>query len=398
MTRVFVTGIGIVSALGLNAKQNVSALRSGKTGIKKARHFQSKYADTHPLAEVNLTDNEFKKLLSVDGNTTFSRTDLMVMCAFEEAIKNAGLSSKELTSPLTSLISASTVGGMCHTDELYNDAVLSNERSSSYLDTYSCGAHTATLAKTHRIGGFVTTINTACSSSANAIMFGAQLIKSGRANRVIVGGADSLAKFTVNGFNSLGILSKNPCRPFDVKRDGLTLGEGAAYLVLEAETLCKDKTKFAEITGYENSNDAFHPSAISETAIGPTIAMKNAIKMANLVPSDIDFINAHGTGTINNDETELQAFKNVFNGIPPYISTKPFTGHTLGAAGAIEAVFSILSLKNQEIYPGLNASDPIPSFGVLPNSLYQQNVPLNHILSNSFGFSGNCTSLIFSKV
>lgn len=397
MTRVFVTGIGIVSSLGIGIKGNLNALRKGKSGIKKAQYFKSKYSSINPFAEVEFTDEELFSLIESSPNTTLSRTDLMVMIACNEAITTAGLNSDDLSSHDTSLISASTVGGMCHTDQLYNDAVLSNQNSSSYLDTYSCGAHTDTLASHYQIKGVVTTINTACSSSANAIMLGSRLIKSGRANRVIVGGADSLAKFTVNGFNSLGILSKNPCRPFDTKRDGLTLGEGAAYLVLEAESVCNDKPKLAEVNGYGNSNDAFHPSAISENAIGPTLAMQNALKTANISPSEIDFINAHGTGTINNDQTELQAFQNVFKRIPPYISTKPFTGHTLGAAGAIQAIYSILSLQHQETYPGLNAEVAISPFNVLPNSDYKSNVPLTHILSNSFGFSGNCSSLIFSK-
>ena len=397
MNRVFVTGMGIISALGIGVDNNLASLRKGKTGIKGARFLSSKYAKTRPFAEVDYSDKSLKSLVEFGKINTSSRTDLLATIACDEAIRQAGLSEVEISSSLTSLVSASTVGGMCHTDELYKDATDTGEKPSGYIDTYSCGAHTDLLAQRYNIKGVVTTINTACSSSANAIMMGVRLIESGRSQRVIVGGVDSLAKFSVNGFMALGILSKNPCRPFDVERDGLTLGEGAAYLVLESESVCKNKLKLAEVTGYGNSNDAFHPSAISENATGPTLAMKQALKCANLNASEIDFINAHGTGTVNNDQSELQAFQNVFGSIPPYISTKPFTGHTLGAAGAIEAVFSIMSLQHQEMYMGLNATDPIAPFDVLPNSTFQNQVTLHHVISNSFGFSGNCTSLVFSK-
>jgi 3-oxoacyl-(acyl-carrier-protein) synthase len=397
MGRVFVTGMGIVSALGIGVESNLLGLRNATTGIKKAKHFKSKYSEIRPFAEVDSSDNSLKESLNINEPKTLSRTDLLVLTAFKEAVSKAGLSATEISLNSTALISASTVGGMCHTDELYNDAISGDHIPSPYIATYGCSAHTKTLAKHFKIKGIVTTINTACSSSANAIMMGARLIKSGRADRVIVGGADSLAKFTANGFNALGILSENPCRPFDTKRDGLTLGEGAAYLVLESDSLAKEKNKLAEVTGYGNSNDAFHPSAISQNAVGPTLAMKSALKQANLSPSQIGFINAHGTGTLNNDETELQAFVNVFPSIPPFISTKPYTGHTLGAAGAVEAIYSILSLENQEFYPGLSANNAIQPFNILPNNKYQKNIKLNHIISNSFGFSGNCTSLIFSK-
>ena len=227
-------------------------------------------------------------------------------------------------------------------------------------------------------------------------MYGARLIKNGLAKRVIAGGVDTLAKFTVNGFNSLMILSNEPCRPFDAKRKGLNLGEGAAFIVLEKEEDALGKQVYAEVKGYGNSNDAHHPSSTSPDADGPFLCMERALESAGLNPSEINFINAHGTATENNDETESIAMKRLFDSPPPFASTKSYTGHTLGAAGAVEAVYSILNLHHQEVYPSLNFSEAIDATNLVPVQEYSQR-QLNHVMSNSFGFGGNCSSVIFSR-
>ena len=229
-------------------------------------------------------------------------------------------------------------------------------------------------------------------------MLGARLIQSGRLDRVIVGGADSLAKYTVNGFNSLMILSENPCKPFDIDRDGLTLGEGAGYLVLEGANTCKNKLKLAEVLGYGNANDAHHPSATSDEAHGPRLAMERALASCNLPSDSIDYVNAHGTGTPNNDSTEMFAFHKTFGTIPPFNSTKSYTGHTLAASGAVEAIHSIISLCNTELYPSLNCEEPISDYNTRPIREFTKLNDMKIVMSNSFGFGGSCTSLIFSKV
>ncbi len=287
---------------------------------------------------------------------------------------------------------------MCYTDALYSDANNKGE-TSDFFSSYEGSNHTLEIVKKYQLKGYTDTINTACSSAANAILLGARLIQTGRADRAVVGGVDCLAKFTVNGFNSLRILNEQPCRPFDEHREGLTLGEGAAYLVLEAENIVDEKKKYAEVKGFGNANDAFHPSATSDDARGPLQAMRLALETAGLSPNDIDYINAHGTGTVNNDETESLAFSTLFGEtIPPFSSTKSYTGHTLAAAGALEAVISVLSILYQEIYPNLNFETPITGRGLIPVTQWTQNVEINHVMSNSFGFGGNGTSLIFSKV
>ncbi|UII27328.1 beta-ketoacyl-[acyl-carrier-protein] synthase family protein [Fulvivirga maritima] len=327
-----------------------------------------------------------------------SRTEALASYAVIQAIADARLSSEQVQDFKTAFISASTVGGMSRTDQLYEDAHLIGPPS-QFLASYNVGEHTSNIARRLKIKGASTTFNTACSSSANSIMFGAKLIKSGRANRAIVGGADALAKFTVNGFNSLQILSQEESKPFDEDRVGLNLGEGAAYLILESEELAGDKRVYGEVAGYGNANDAFHPSSISDEAFGVVASISNALQVSGLSPEKIDYINAHGTGTPNNDITEQTGMNKVFAGkVPAFQSTKTYTGHTLGAAGAIEAVFSLLVLNNKELYPSLHCAKPIAEYGLVPVMKYEQRQAVDHVLSNSFGFGGNCSSLIFSKV
>jgi len=396
MNRVFVTGMGVISSIGKDLNKNLESLRNGNSGIDKPKYFQSKYASSFSFGEVNISTKTLQEQLGLSEEKGLTRTDLFTFKAFEEAINDAKLSKQEISSLDTALISSSTIGGMCLTDQLYEDANLKSE-SSEFLNSYGCSAHTLRLTKKYQIKGFTDTINTACSSSANAIMLGTRLIKSGRVKRAIVGGADSLAKYTVNGFNALKILSESPCKPFDENRCGLTLGEGAAYLVLESEEVVANKKTYAQILGYGNANDAFHTSTISDDAVGVISSISQALETAKLAPNKIDYINAHGTGTGNNDFVELFGLSKIFNKVPPFNSTKSYTGHTLGAAGAIEAIFSILSINNNELYQSLNINTPISKFNLAPIEKHETGIDINYVLSNSFGFGGNCTSLILSK-
>ncbi len=396
MTKVYVTGIGIITTLGDSLESNRDGLKAGKCGIGSLDFFSTKYAGSLLFGEIKLSNNQLKESLNVK-EAGVSRTSLLALHAFNQVVLDAGLSSKDFSSRDTALIIANTVGGMCLTDELYQDANQHNV-GSEYISSYDCGSIGIFLQAKFGIKGIVNTINTACSSSANAIMYGSRLIKKGLAKKVIIGGTDSLAKFTINGFNSLHILSPGLCAPFDKNRNGLNLGEGAAFLVLEGENSVGNKKVVAEIKGYANANDAFHPSTLSENGDGPFLAMEKALKCADLKPSDIDFINTHGTGTENNDEVESKAMIKLFNNkIPPFTSTKSNIGHTLGASGAIEAVYCTLNLLHQEIYPSLNFKEVIAGTGLIPEQLYYKTT-LNNVMSNSFGFGGNCSSLIFSKV
>lgn len=394
MSRIVVTGIGIVSAIGNNADENLKALRNNVCGMSHLDYLQSKYASLLPFGEIKQSNSTLKSKFKLHAKG-ITRTTLLALQAADECIQSAKLSASELQSNHTALIGASTVGGMCLTDEMYADA---NAKSggSDYLTSYDFASVHLFLHNYFKIGGINNTINTACSSSANAIIYGANLIKQGFAKRAIVGGSDSLAKFTINGFNALNILSKTNCKPFDKNRSGLNLGEGAAYLVLEKAEDCKGKTIYADLSGYANTNDAYHPSSLSEYGDGPYLAMQQALKSASLQASQIDYINAHGTGTENNDLVEGMAMKRLFEKVPDFSSTKSNTGHTLAAASAIEAVYSIFSLMHQEVYKSLNFNETITETRLTPVSKYHSK-NISHVLSNSFGFGGNCSSLVFSK-
>ena len=387
--------MGVISAIGHSVAQNRQHLVSGTCGIQHALDlFPTKYADLLPFGQVRTsTETLVKQLQVTDPGVT--RTSLLALHAFNEMLEDAQLSPEDLASPETALAGASTVGGMCLTDELFADAN-HHTNGSPYTSSYDCASVNMFLQKRYGLKGIINTINTACSSSANSIMYGAMLMRNGFARRAIVGGTDSLAKYTINGFNALHILSREKCTPFDENRNGLNLGEGAAFLLLEKEEDITGKKVYAELTGYCNANDAYHPSSLSDEGDGPYLSMQGALQVAGLTPGQIDFINAHGTGTENNDEGEGRAMLRLFNTAPAFASTKSFTGHTLGAAGAIEAVYSILSLVHQEAYANLRFTKPVPSTGLTP-VLAHSPMPVRHVMSNSFGFGGNCSSLIFSK-
>jgi len=381
--------MGVISAIGRSVAENHQSLKDAVCGVSKNFDlFPTKYAGLLPFGQVQISTEDLQDQLQVT-EPGVTRTTLLALHALNEAIADSGIAAEEIQSFHTALIGANTVGGMCLTDELYNDA---NEKTngSDYLASYDCASVNMYLQKHFKINGVINTINTACSSSANAIMYGAMLMKNGYAKRAIVGGTDCLAKFTINGFNALHILSSDNCTPFDEGRKGLNLGEGAAFLILEKEEDIKGRKVYAELTGYSNANDAYHPSSLSDEGDGPFL-------VANLSADKIDFINAHGTGTENNDEVESRAMLRLFDKPPAFASTKGNIGHTLGASGAIEAVYSILSLMHQEVYANLHFKNTISSTGLTPVQSYTK-MPVDHVMSNSFGFGGNCSSLIFSKV
>jgi 3-oxoacyl-[acyl-carrier-protein] synthase-1 len=265
---------------------------------------------------------------------------------------------------------------------------------------HECGAVTELVSDHLGIHDFVTTISTACSSSANSIMMAAQMIGKGMLDIAIAGGADSLSKFTLNGFNTLMILDKQPCQPFDQNRRGLNLGEGAAYVLLMSEKAMQQcgATAICRVSGYANTNDAYHQTASSPEGTGNKMAMLQALKVAGLQPADIDYINLHGTGTANNDSSEGLAVTVVFGDkVPMASSTKGFTGHTLGASGAVEAVFSALSIRDGIVFPNIRWQTQMEDVPWKPITELRKGCDIKHVLSNSFGFGGNCSSLIFSK-
>jgi 3-oxoacyl-[acyl-carrier-protein] synthase-1 len=337
--------------------------------------------------------------LGLHSSQAYTRTALLGLIAAKEAILNAQL--ENISDARTGLVSASSVGGMDRSELFYKEFLSDNKKGRlRNIIGHDCGDSTAKIAEYFCINGFVTTISTACSSAANSIMLGARLIKNNILDRVIVGGVDALTTFTLNGFNSLMILDREPCRTFDETRSGLNLGEGAGFLVLESEQILekKDKKNYCEVKGYGNACDAFHQTASSPEGDGAKLAMLKALETARLSPDEISYINAHGTGTLNNDLSEGKAIESVFGSSAPFFSsTKSFTGHTLGASGAIEAVLSVLAIEHDLIFPNLNFLKQMNELKIAPVARLMKNVEVKNVLSNSFGFGGNNTSLIFSK-
>ncbi len=395
--KIYISGIGAISSIGKNIEENFYSLVNKKSGIGKISLTDTIHKDKIPVAEVKFTDNELKKQLLISENDAYTRTTLLGITAVKEALENSEIS--DIGKYKTGIISATTVAGMASSEKYYNK-FLHTGFYNDFVKTHEAADSTEKIADYFGIKEFMTTVSTACSSSANAIMTGARLIKNDILERVIVGGTDALSKFTLNGFNTLMILDREPCKPFDNERQGLNLGEAAAFLILESENIVKKEKKkpIAELSGYANANDAFHQTASSPNGYGASLAMQQALETAKLKPEEIDYINVHGTGTANNDLSEGRAMLKVFdNQVPKFSSTKAYTGHTLAAAGSLEAVFSVLALNNKVIYPNLRFKNPMDEFDLIPETELLQNQNLKHIMSNSFGFGGNGTVLIISE-
>lgn len=430
--KIYVTGLGVVSGIGIGVSENIEALKQGKHGIGKVTLFPT--ALDVPVSEVKRSNEELKQMLSLPLQRTVSRTALLGMLAAKEALEDSGLNiqSKDKQSkdkdkqksqhqpnqqPLRiGFISATSVGGMDLSEHFYESFKQNhNHGRLREVISHDCGASTELIASHLGIKDFVTTISTACSSAANAIMLGARMIKFGQLDAAVVGGTDALCRFTLNGFNSLMILDKEHCRPFDRSRAGLNLGEGAGYLVLQSEESLR-RAPYCELSGYANTNEAYHQTGSSPEGDGAFSSMSEAIASGGISPEKIDYINVHGTGTPGNDASEGAALRRIFGEqVPPFSSVKAFIGHTLGASEGIEAVYSVLSVHKGMIYPNLNFKEAISetgtdeseitltpegglvsNIGLMPETSFQEGLPIRHVLSNSFGFGGNDSSLLFS--
>ena len=392
---VYIAGKGIISAIGNDLSQTIISLLAGISGITPISILPTHHR--FPAGEVKLSNDTLAEMAGL--KTNMPRTALLSMIAAREAISDSDIN--DLGKWRTAFISANTIGGMDLTENFMEDFLKDNDSGDlSQVVYHDSGAVTQLVAKELNVNSYVTTISTACSSSANAIIYASRLIDNDKVDIAIAGGADALLRFTLNGFNALMILDSDFCTPFDENRKGLNLGEGAGYIVLVSERVRKEMNKkpLARLSGYANANDAYHQTASSEDGNGNYLAMSGALKMSGLAPGEIDYINLHGTGTINNDLSEGRALQRVFGGdVPKASSTKPYTGHTLGASGAIEAIFSLVALDQNVVFPNLRFKTRMKEFDFSPvTALDRANI--NHVLSNSFGFGGNCSSLIFSKV
>ena len=394
---IVITDLGIISAIGNNVSECLDSFEQHKSGVDSIRFLQTNHATKIVAAEVKLSNQQLAE--KAELSDTLSRTILLSTIATKEAIKNL---PKEFSDNYrVGFFNGTTVGGMDKTENFFESFVTDNKSGNTDdVKHHDCGKIADYVCNHLGIKGMISTVSTACSSSANTIMLGARMIKNNQLDIVIAGGVDALTRFTLNGFNTLQILDSEQCRPLDETRAGLNIGEGAAYIILMSDKVAKELQQniLCKISSYCNSNDSFHQTALSDDGNGPFLAMQGALNKSNLSSSDINYINLHGTGTRNNDNAEGLAIKKIFNGkYPKLSSTKSFTGHTLGASGAVEAVLSVLSIQKEIIFPNFSFKEPMVGLEIYPETKLQKNAIVNHVMSNSFGFGGNCTSLIFSK-
>ena len=390
--RIAITGIGIISAIGKNCSETLQSLQEEHSGIGAMHILNSVHKDL-PVGEVPYSDEELKAMTGIAADEPMPRTSLLGLMAAREALQMANRSCD-------TFISGTTVGGMDLTEQHWED--YTQGRAAEYIRLHEAGESTNVIARhltddNQAPFSFIATPSTACSSALNAIMLGANLLRTGQSEAVIAGGAESLSRFHLNGFNTLMILDHQPCRPFDAQRNGLNLGEGAGYLVLEpeAKALSRGARILGYISGYANTCDAYHQTASSPDGEGAYLAMSQAIRMAGLQPADIDYINAHGTATPNNDLSESAAIQRLWgNTLPAISSTKAFTGHTTSASGGIEAAICVLALRHGFIPANLNWTSSAE--GLAQPTIHTTRQALRHVLCNAFGFGGNESSLVLS--
>ena len=395
--KIAITGMGVISCIGNNVEENYHSLITSRHGISDIEILETNRRGKVKLGEIKLTNEQLIEQIGLPEENNYTRSTLLGIIAAKEAVENAGIS--DINEFRTGLISSTSVGGMDITEK-YFYSYEDHPDKQKYIAAHDAGHSSMAIADVLGLKGMVSTISTACSSAANAIMMGAKLISAGILDRVIVGGTDALSKFTLNGFSTLMIVTDTYNTPFDNNRKGLNLGEAAGFLVLESDEMVKKSNKkvLGYLSGYANANDAHHQTASSDDGTGAFLAMQKALEISGLNNEDIDYINVHGTATPNNDLSEGRAMIRIFGeqNVPEFSSTKAFTGHTLAAAAGIEAVYSLLALNNGVIFPNLNFKTKMEEFNLIPETEVKQK-EISHVLSNSFGFGGNCSTLIFSK-
>ena len=412
---IAITGLGIISAIGNGKDQTLQALRTGQGGVGTMQHLTSAHREL-PVGEVKLSNAQLAALLGLPDALGISRTALLGAVALRQAIDDAG-GTPLLHGKRVAFVNGTTVGGMDITELAFADIIkeadatpgdTTTDTTPDFMLHHDCGSSSDDIVSLLGIDSTVTTVSTACSSALNAIARGADMLKSGQADVVLAGGTEALSLFHLNGFNTLLILDHERCRPFDKSRAGINLGEGAAYLVMQrtedtvrtpqADTTPQagSRTPLAYIAGYGNACDAFHQTASSDDGEGAYLAMTEALRQAHLTPADIDYVNAHGTGTPNNDASESAALRRVFGSNMPRISsTKAFTGHTTSASGSIETAICILAMQQGFIPASLGFTTQDDTC-ITPCTTATE-ATIDHALCNAFGFGGNDSALIISR-
>jgi 3-oxoacyl-[acyl-carrier-protein] synthase II len=397
---VVVSGAGIVSPLGIGWQSNAEGFRVGRTAFRPVSLFDVSRQRVRTAAEVTLPGLLPSARLTPRQAKRVDRAGAMLLLAGQEAWVQSGWEPAEDLP----LVLGTTAGGMS-LGEVYFRAAVQTPHQYRQQPTralhYQAQTQARTLADALDFSGPITIISNACASGANAIGHAWRLLHSGRAERVLAGGYDALCQMVFSGFDSLQALSPTACRPFDARRDGLALGEGAALLALETLDGARRRGAaiLAELAAYGTTLDPYHLTQPQPQGDGAVAAMTLACESARLGPAEIDYVNAHGTGTLLNDSAEAAAI-NRWAGPRaaslPVSSTKASIGHLLGAAGAVEAVVCLMCLREQWLPPetALETPDPACHF---PLVRQPQDARLNVVLSNSFGFGGVNATLILRR-
>ncbi len=390
--------MAIFCSTGKDVEEFSRSLKEGRTGIGPITLFDTSKYPCKIGAEIR--DYRPEQLFKKKELKKLSRTDQFGLIASEEAVKNSGINSYR--SEEVGVCLGAGAGGMFEAEIYHREILIKGKSRPSLIWSFIPSYTTDRVAERFGFSGPKFTVTTACSSSATAIGYGADLIRTEKCKAVLCGGSEALSELTFGGFNSLKATDPSPCKPFDRKRAGMSLGEGAGILVLEDfdEAIKRDVRIYAEFLGYGIGGEAYHITAPEPTGMGGARIMKEAIEESGIPLTEVDYINAHGTGTPLNDKAETLSIKNVFGERAysiPVSSIKSSVGHCLGSAGAIEAIASILSIIHQFIPPTLyhHEGDQDCDLDYVPGKSREAKVEV--VLSNSFAFGGNCTSLIFGK-
>ena len=396
--RVAITGLGAVTALGADVSALERGLRAGASGIVPCTRFPTQGFRTNLAAQA--PDPSLPSWIDRERLPRTSRPDYFGVQAACEAIAMAGLEVKELRR--AAILFGTGTGGAEITEQYFRRWAQNEQPPAGLLVPHQPASVTDVVARLLDVRGPRTTIMTACSSSATAVGYAADRIRLGHVALALAGGAEGLCRLTYAGFNCLRATAPDHCQPFDVDRKGLNLGEGAAVLVLEEweHARARGATILAELAGWGITADAHHMTAPHPEGDGAARAMQAALDDAGLPAEAVGYVNAHGTATPHNDAAESVAIKRVLGARAPEVpvsSIKSMVGHTLGAAGAIEAVASVVTLWKHVIPPTVNLRNPDPAFGLdfVPGAAREVEVEL--VLSNSFAFGGNNTTLALRR-
>jgi 3-oxoacyl-[acyl-carrier-protein] synthase II len=391
MTPVVVTGLGAVTPYGLGVKLFWSGLASGACAIRPLTLIPTDGFRCRVGAEV--PDH-------LPGSGRRSRADRLALAAAAEALEDAGLAAGDRAR--AALVVGAVGAGMMEAESWYWRAGRHGDDAGApvALRAMLPSAHAETLAHRLGLGGPRHTVVTACSSGAVAVAEAVDLIAEGVVDVALAGGVDALTRACFMGFNALKLLDPEPCRPFDRDRKGMSIGEGAGFLVLEAAPRARARGArvYAELAGHGITTDAYHVTAPDPEGDGMVRAMAAALERAGLEPAAVEYVNAHGTGTPQNDRTEARALAGVFGeGRLLVSSIKSMIGHTMAAAGSLEAIATVLALEHGLVPPTANLATPDPdvAFDCVPR--LPRRVPVSCAISNSFGFGGQNATLLFRR-